>query len=841
MTANRFGQWQADGNATECATGPVAHYVENTMQRGELIVGVARRAARGLRRSPGFTAAVIASLALGVGANTAVFSLVRHALLRPLPYPEPDQLVAVGTSQREGASWESTTYNLSPWQGASRTLTGISWVRSVGSPEVAAARAERVKGARAAPNLLEVLRVRPALGRWFTTEDELRTEPVVVLSHALWQRQFGGDPGVVGRSTLRVYGRPFTVVGVLPPGVGYPTDAEFWYPYPDNPFAEVVARARPGVSVADVRRELWALAPGVEASRRIGMPVDIVVATLHERLYGANGPALRLLLGTGVLLLVLACTNVANLSLARTLERRRELAVSVALGASRRLLAAHVLAENALLACGGGAAGALAAAWATGLLVRLAPPELPGVRGAAVGAGGVLFAAGAAMLAALAVSVAPTLAVTRGDLRAAMGQPGAVSSIGTGGAAARRTRGALVAAQFAVALLLLTASGLLVRSMARLTRIDTGFDRRGLVTAHVRFAATLRDAPARRRALKDDLVERLRALPGVRSVAVGPPPLVGGSGPGFSDGWDNIYPVRDSTEPGAPVSSVWVKYVDPSYLETFRIGVRAGRGITAADDAGAPAVALVNAAAERLFFSAGPALGRRLEGMPQSAAETTSGGRPITVVGLLPDVRQRDVTIPAYPEVWLPLAQQEDGDSHFYVSARTGGNAEALARAVRGAVAALAPELQPRRISTMDAVVRQTLAPQRYVLGALGSFAALALVLAALGLYAVMSYLTAARTREIGVRMALGARPGQVLRMVLRDGLRLAVAGAALGLPAAYASSRVMARFLYEVDPRDALVFLAAPTVLALAALIAAYIPARRATQVDPVTALRAD
>ena len=807
------------------------------MQRWELILNVIRRAAHGLKRSPGFTAAVVASLALGVSANTAVFSLVRHALLRSLPYPDANALVAIGTSLQDGVSWETMDYNVSAWHGQSGTLAAISWVRDRGRAVVSSG-AERVRGARAAANLLEVLRVRPALGRWFTADEERQTEPVVVLGHAVWRRHFAGDRGVVGRATLLVDDRLLTVIGVLPPDVGYPAHAEFWYPNSDNLGVEVVARVRPGASLADVRRELRALAPGSELGRKYGNPIDFVVMTLHERLYGVNGPILRLLLGTVVLLLLLACTNVANLSLVRTLERRRELAVCVALGASRRLLASQVLAENGLLALAGGATGALIALWATGLLVRVRPAELAGVGGAGVGVFGVFFAVGVSVLVAVAVSVAPTLAVTRGDLRSAIGQPGA---LGAGGAAAARTRAALVVAQLAIALLLLTASGLLIRSMARLTRIDTGFNRRGLVLAQLQVGGKRYETSASRRSLVDDLVARVRAVPGVQSVAVGPPPLVGRRGPSFTDGYDNIYSFRDSTAPGAPRRIIWVKYVDPAYLETFGIRVRAGRGIAAADDVGAPAVALVNAAAERLLFSDGATLGRRLYGMPKATAEHTSGGRPITVVGVLPDVRQRDITIPAYAEIWLPLAQQEDPYRDVSVSARTHGDPDVLARAVRRIVATLDSELEPRRIATMDAVVRETLAPQRYVLAALGAFAALALVLAALGLYAVMTYLTATRTREIGVRMALGARPAQILSMILREGLRLAALGASIGLPVAFASSRVMARFLYEVDPRDAQAFLAAPIVLALAALIAAYVPAWRATQVDPLTALRAD
>jgi putative ABC transport system permease protein len=731
-------------------------------------------------------------------------------------------------------------YNLAAWQnarGGLRTLTAISWVRDLGSAVVGTGR-ERVRGARAASNLLATLGVRPVVGRWFTPNEEQQLEPVVVLSHALWRRQYAGDPSVVGRERLLIDDRLLTVIGVLPPAVGFPTKAEFWYPNPNNLGAEVIARVRPGTPLTSVQRELRARAPGIEVNRASGVSIDFGVVTLHERLYGANEPILRLLMGTVMLLLALAYTNVANLTLARVLERQRELAMCVALGASRRRLIAFVLAENAILATAAGIAGAVLSVWVTGLLVRVRPPELAGVVDARVGVGGLFVAAAAGIVAALTISIAPVLGIVRADLRTAVGQP---SAVGRNGAAGNRTRGALVVTQLAIALLLVTASGLLIRSMRRLTRIDTGFDRGGLVIARLRFVGESDVVATRQRDLVKIAIERLQALPGVRSVTTGPPPLVGGRGPGFSDGYNNIVSIRDSTVPGAPSRSLWIKYVDPSYFETFGIRILAGRLITFADDAGAPAVALINATAEPVLFPDGPALGRQLKRLPITTAQRTSGGRPITVVGLLPDVRQRDVTIAAYPEIWLPIAQQQNLDRDVYVSARTEGNAETLARTVHRILGQLDPQLKLQRVLTMDALVRETLAPQRYVLAVLGAFAALALGLATLGLYAMMAYQTTTRTREIGVRMALGARPGQVLSGILGDGLRLVALGTAIGLPIAYASSHAMGRFLYEIHPRDVRTFVAAPAVLVLAALLAAYFPARRATKVDPVTALRVD
>lgn len=805
--------------------------------RFDAIVTSIRRAAAGLRRSPGFAVSVVASVALGVGVNTAVFALLRHALLRPLPYPAANELVSIGTAFGDGLAWTTNGRDLIDFKLSSRTLTGIGWTRSEPGTYVGEDRSERVNGARASSNLIDVLRIRPRFGRWFTSEEETRDEAVVVLSEELWRRRFGDDSGAVGRSIIKLDGRARTVIGVMESGAILPAGAQFWYSGLDNGTVQAVARVRPGVPTAEVERELNSLSSMVLSARSLGLAQRTVVTSLHERLYGPNGPSLRLLLGTVVLLLLLACTNVANLSLVRTLERGRELAVCVALGASPRRLAFQILAENALLGLAGLAVGMVFALWATALLARLSPAELPGVRGAAVGIGDIAYAAIVAMVVSAAVSIAPTLAITRGDLRRSIGQTGALGATRASG----RTRRALAAAQLGIALLLVTGTGLLVRSMIRLTSIDTGFDRHGLVVLRLPlFDARYRSSLGRR-----ELIERvagdIRSVPGVRAVSVGPPPLVGKSGHSMTEGFSNAFSFRDSSKIGAPSVNVWVKHVDAHYLQTFRIALLAGRGIRATDDAGAPAVGLMNAAAARLFFPDGVVLGRIIEGLRPTVTANLSGGRPIAIVGLLPDVRQRDITIAASAEIWLPSAQQNEQDSYVYITARTDGAAEALVGTVRRIVARADPDLRPATLSSMDAIVRRTLAPQRFVLFAIGAVSAVALTLAALGLYSVMAYITSTRTREIGVRMALGARASQIRWMILSDSLRVVSVGAVVGLVVAYASSRVMSRFLFEVGARDPLTFVVAPVILTVCALVAAYLPARRATLVDPVRALRAE
>ena len=431
------------------------------------------------------------------------------------------------------------------------------------------------------------------------------------------------------------------------------------------------------------------------------------------------------------------------------------------------------------------------------------------------------------------LSVPAGVLVTRGNLNPAMGQSGAVGATPP----VRRLRSALATAQLSIAVVLLTASVLLLESMYRLTRIDTGFERTGLVTAHLLLYSDRYPSRTTRRALVRQLVERVEAVPGVQAVSVGPPPLVGGNGPSFTEGWSSIFFFRDSTRAGAPGHDLWVKYVDEKYLATFGIRVLAGRGFGPGDDESAPAVALVNEAASRLIFPTSPALGASLAQLPQSV----SNGRSITVVGILSDVRQRDITIAAFPEIWLPLRQQNDSYGDVYVTARTVRNVDVLAATIRKALGALDVPFSGDAVSTMDDIVRRTLAPQRFILTVMRGFALTAVVLAALGLYALLAYITATRTRELGVRMALGARPEELRSQVMRSGLAHATTGAGVGIFVAYPLTQFMTPFLYHVDSHDPLAFFAAAAVLIAAALLGTYAPARRATTVDPLIALRSE
>ncbi len=819
------------------AFGGVERYVEEARDGRRLgwvesVWRDLRHALRRLARSPGFALAVILSLALGVGANASVFALIRGVLLRPLPYAHPDRLVSIGRPNDGRTNWVSFPDDAEAWRRGARTLVAVAKFMDTRGAVRGVGTAEYAKGAAATGNLLDVLGVHPLLGRWFTSEEVRGAGRFVVLSRELWERQLAGDPRAIGRS-IEIDGVRRTVVGVLPRGVGLPLDAEYWIPGPRLEMGEVVARARPGASLTAIRRELTRLSPTTYSRAKLHLPTAIVVAPLRERLYGSHGPALRLLLGAVLLLFLIACANISSLALARTVERRHELAIRVSLGASRRALVRDVFAENLLLALAGGGAGILVAVWSTRLFLHLSPVSIARLPGIGVGATSIGYAAGLALLAAGVVSIAPALALTRGSLNPALGGEAA---LGTG---PQRMRKALMVAQLAVALLLLTGCGLLVRSMERLESTDLGFNPRGLVVLHLDLAIPQYRDTAARSLFVRELTGAVGALPGVRSMANGPPPLVAGRGDrGYSEGFDALFSRRDPSDPTARGGNVWVKYVDPDYLWTFRIRILAGRGIRPGDDAGAPPVALLNAAAAKLFFPGESAVGRTVPGIPP---QIQGDGGPVTVVGVLSDVRQRDVTLAAEPEIWMPRAQHPGGFAPIDLTIRTTGDPRPIVRSIRRTIAQLDADLAPERLSTMSSIIAGDIAPQRFLFVLFSAFAALALAIAVVGLAGVVSYLTERRTAEIGVRMALGARRAEVVRMVVADAVRLVALGIAAGLPLSLAASQLLARFLYEVSPRDADAFLAAPAVLGVAALVAAYLPARDAAKVDPMVALRSE
>jgi putative ABC transport system permease protein len=756
---------------------------------------------------------------------------------RPLPYPDESRIVALGQLWRRdttlGAPEPTVNWMLyggeyQAWLQGTRTLESTAVFGPDYGTIVGPAGAEFLKGGSSSPELLNVLRTQPIIGRWIARGEA--TERVVVLSHGLWQRQFAGDSNVLGK-VLRRAGEPWTVIGVMPPDGGLPIGAEYWVPMPPIlAGGELVARPRPGVPLSQVALELKALSPA--AGR--GLVTEVVVMPLRERLFGSARGPVRLLMGAAAMLLLIACANIANLSLVRTLERQRELAVRMTLGGSKRSLAVLVLTENFLLAVFGAIVGLVLAVWATRVVVAIGPDEFTRGRSITIGLSSVLFGGGLAILAALVVSVAPVLTATDRGMQPLLS--GAVTRTSRSHTT-RRVRYALVATQLAVALLLVTGAGLLIRRVQRLTRPDRlGFSPDGVVIASVPLSGADYRVPGKRDRFIRELDQRVRSLPGVQHVGFGPPPLVGGRGEGLSEGYNMIMMHFDTVDGRRRRTTVFVKHIDPGYLDAYGIRLRSGRALDAQDDQAAPRVALLSATAARLYFPDRDPVGQTLD-FPLFRRIPVP---PVRVVGVVDDVLQRDLTMEANPEIFFPIAQHAL-DNRPTVAVRTSGPTAPLIAALRRVLRDIDPEAAASRLEPMQDVIDASLSRHAFLLLLLGIFAGLGLVLSAIGLYAVISYLVMQRTLEIGIRMALGAQRSDVLGLVLREGVLLTATGLLIGISAALALTRFLSSFLFEVQPRDITTFAAAPIALSIIAMIAAVVPARRAAAVDPAIAMRAD
>jgi putative ABC transport system permease protein len=791
-----------------------------------------RYALRTLAKSPGFTLVAVLTLALGVGANSLLFSVIYAVLLRPLPYPEPGRIVSLGVVPNDARAARQfadvvphTAYFA--WRDQSRSFAALTAYR----PDLVdfgnGVARERVRGADVTAGFFSVLGVHPAIGRSFTADDELESgPPAVVLSYGLWQERFGGDRSIVGRA-VDVDGAPATVVGVLPVTFGFPLGARFWRPLrlprsgpcpspahrPGKTtcvtlFVWVIGRLAPSVSIAQARGELAAIA-GAEPVRVLDLAgAGVEVVTLHERLYGSARLLLLILLGVVAFVLLIACANVASMLVARATTRAREFAVRAALGAGRLRLVRQLLAESVLLATLGAAAGLLVPVAGLRVFMHLAPLGTAQSVDVHLDAVVLTFTAGLALLTGVTFGVAPALTASRPDLLEGLKSGGP-----TGTSAPRaRIREGLVAVELAAALLLLTGAGLLTRSLLNLSSVDPGFRADHLVVAY----------PQGRRPItsQSDLLERLRALPGVASAALaGAPPL---------GGFVMTRTVRvDNAPPGSAAGSgVAINPVSVDYFKAVGATMLAGRSFIPADRAGAQPVAIVNRTFARRFVPGGDAVGHRLEDVP-----------PRTIVGEVADIRQIGQDIPAEPEVFVPALQAADFPQAMVI--RTVGDAAALVEPVRKAVQESFPDQPAPRVLTLESELARLAAPRRVNAILLGLFAAVALVLAAVGLAGVMAGLVAQRSHEVGVRMALGAERTDVLRLIVGEAARLVAVGGVIGIVAALALTRLLRTLLFGVQPTDLATFLIAPLVLGIVALLAAALPARRAARVDPMVALR--
>ena len=811
-----------------------------------------RFALRGLLRRPGFTAVVVLTLALGIGAASAIFSVVNGVLLRPLPYDRPGEVATIwvrwpGNPQGELSQpeyWDLREQNrsfsrLAAYANGSLTLTGS------GEPE-------RLRAGFMSGDALPLLGVAPARGRAFTAEDDRPGAPVVaLLGDGVWRRRFGADPSVIGRKVI-LDDAPATIIGVMPPGFQLPNDyagpgAEVWAPLQLDPaidrsergwhWVNVMARLRPGVDIASASLEVGALARRMHDTypNEYKPTFGGFAVIAADDLVGEIRPAILVLLGAVALLLLIACANVAGLLLARAEARQREIAVRTALGAGAGRLVRQLLTESVLLALAGGILGALLADWGVRALVAAAPPTLPRLDAVHTDGRVLGFTLLVSVATGLLFGLAPAIQASRPDLTVALAEGGRSGS----SAGRQRFRRSLVVAQIALALTLVTSAGLLIRSFVRMRGVDPGFDPSHLLSAQVELSAVRYDTPAKVRAFYGELVQRLEAIPGVRSAAaVRALPMTGRLEIGD---WSFVVDGRYSNPP-TPADRVTADWqtLTPGYFETLRIPVLQGRPIELQDRAEATPVVVINRTLARLAWPGQDPIGQRVL---LGGGKVDSVWR--TVVGVVGDVRHRGLTATPRPEMYLPHAQFPAGsgtpERTLRVVLRANGDPNALAGPMRAALAELDPAVPLVDLQTMEQALGAWAAERRLTMILVAAFAALALILGAVGVYGVMAHLVVQRTREIGIRIALGAVPREILALVIGQGAWLALAGVTIGVGGALAASRLLGRLLFQVTPTDPATYAGTALTLLGVAALAALVPALRATRTDPVEALRSE
>ncbi|MDQ3802556.1 MAG: ABC transporter permease [Acidobacteriota bacterium] len=801
-----------------------------------------RFAARVLWKSPGVSAVAVVALTLGIGANTAIFSVVNAVLLRPLPYKDPERLVRLSEDSERVPQMSVAYPNFLDWREQQTVFEQMAAMQLQSYNLSGGGEAERLSGRNVSPEFFSVLGVAPALGRTFTEEENARgRERVVVLSHGLWQRRFGGDKGILGRA-VTLNGEPFTVVGVLPRGFLYGSPTDVFVPIGSaldemmmssrgyHPGIYVLARLKDGVGLERAREEMKAIAARLAAQYPASNSGNTVrMQPLGEYFVGEIRPSLLILLAAVGMVLLIACANVANLLLARAAARGREIAIRTALGASRLRIVRQLLTESVTLALAGGVCGLLLALWGVDLLRSLTADNLPPTAEVGLDANVLLFTLAVSLVTGVAFGLAPALQASRMDLNTSLKEGGRSQS---GGVGRQRMRNILVVAEVALSLLLLIGAGLMLKSFFRLRQAEIGFNPQNLLTMQVSRTVGKGEDPARAAAFFDQLRERLEATPGVGAAAyTGGMPMLGAPDTSV------MVAGRPAPEPGkAPQAVLFI--TSPGYLEAMGIRLVRGRFFDEHDDANSQLVAVVDEAFARIIFPGEDPVGQRLKG---------GGDVPdAEIVGVVEHVNNYGLNVPeaVQPQLYyafkqVPKNYMADALGNVYVAVRTSGDPAALVPAVRREAQALDPAQPLYNINTMEEVLAQSVATQKLSMLLLGLFAGVALALAAVGLYGVMSYTVTQRRHEIGVRMALGARPSDVLRMVVGQGMLLTAVGIGVGLLGALAATRLMASLLYGVSATDPATFAGIPLVLASVALAANYIPARRAMKVDPMEALR--
>ncbi|HEX7181629.1 MAG TPA: ABC transporter permease [Thermoanaerobaculia bacterium] len=810
----------------------------------EAFVQDVRYGARVLAKNMGFTTVAVLTLALGIGANTAIFSVVNELLLRPLPYRDAERLVMLWEISPEGRHQNTTSrINFRAWREQSTAFEGMAafadfrlGLAGDGEPEVVSVQA-------ANPELFRILGVAPILGRSLTQEDARPDAPeIAVLSHGLWRRRFGGDPQVIGRP-ITLDGEPFTVVGVLPAGFQWHIAsrsrtgkaAEIWtvlsMPTEGGAatrgrFLSVVARLKPGVSLEQAEAEMKTIAARLEQEDPgYNKGVGAEVIPLREQFVGNVRPALLVLLGAVGFVLLIACANVANLLLSRAAAREKEIALRTALGASRARVVRQLLTESLLLAALGCLLGLGLAWWGIQALVAISPRDLVNLQGVGLNLPVLAVTVAVSLATGILFGLAPALEATRLNLNETLKEGG--KGAGGKGARSRRLRDILVVAEIALALVLLASAGLLVKSFVRLQQIDTGFNTENVLTLVANLPTGKYQTMEQVVGFFRQATERIRTLPGVRSVGiVNYLPLYGGLGTTTSFTVEG----RPAPPPGQEPSTD-VRVADSDYFGAMGIPLLRGRSFTDRETTEPRRVVLVNESMARQHFPGENPIGKRISVLMFEEP------RPTEIIGVVGDVRYDSLTDEAQPTVYFPLPELTYPFMTFVV--RTTGDPAEMASTVQGVVHEIDPNQPVSDVRTMDQVMADTVGRARFNTLLLGLFAGLATLLAAVGIFGVMSYSVTLQTREIGLRVALGARQGQVLMLILKQGLLLTLIGIGIGLAGALALTRLMSGLLFGVGSTDPATFTAIVLLLAFVSLVACYIPARRAARVDPLIALR--
>ena len=801
-----------------------------------------RYALRQLRKSPAFTVVAVLAIALGIGANTAIFSVVNAVLLRPLPYRDADLLVTI----LHDGDHPVAPANYLDWRTQNHVFEDMgvaeNWTPNLSGTGLA----ESVNALQVSTNLFPMLGVQPLLGRFFLPDEERSgKQHEAMLSYRLWQRRFGGDPGIVGRS-ITLQGETYIVVGVMPHSFQFApfwaTKAELWAPLAlgkrvssrESNSLRAFARLKPGVSLDQARSEMATITARLE-QQFPGTNRNVTVQLLKEKVVGDVRPALLVLLAAVSFVLLIACANVAHMLMARGAARQKEIAVRAALGAERWRIVRQFLTESLLLALLGGAGGLVLAVWGIRMLVALIPASVPRVDSIGLDARVLLFTLAVSILTGIVFGMVPALQASGVNLRDALQEAGR----GSGESLRRnRLRSMLVGSEFALAFLLMIGAGLMIRTFFALRAIDPGFQPHHVLSAVVSVAGSEEAQQEKRTAFYRQVLQRVAALPGVESVsAINHVPLAG-------DVWGFPFTIegRPPSRPGESPHAVY-RVILPGYFRTMGISLLRGRDISESDNVNAPGVVIVNDRMARSYWPGEDPMGKRI-----TLDDSRKNPTWLTVIGVTQNAKQDEWTSAPRPEMYLPLLQSreylQDPSGHFeYITlvTRTTGEPAAIVNDIKSAIAAIDKNVPVSEIETMDQAVEDLNAQPRFELWLLATFAAVAVLLAALGIYGVMSYSVSRRTHELGVRMALGAAQEDVVKLVVKQAMMLALVGSACGLLAAVVLTRMMSRLLYGVRSTDPLTFVGVALIVSGVALLASYIPARRVTQIDPVAALRCE